>query len=81
MTGDTSHQTVLDVETGEPGLPELIPAGAGGVDSVAPKLARSGCGRRRVRARAQRAPAAALTEAARLTLRVEQRAARAGGGS
>ena len=30
LTADPSHQAILDVETGEPGLPELIPPGAGG---------------------------------------------------
>ncbi len=30
FSGDATHQAVLDVETGEEGLPELIPANAGG---------------------------------------------------
>lgn len=39
VNGDPTRQAVLDVETGEPGLPELIPPGAGRKDAVAPKLA------------------------------------------
>jgi sugar lactone lactonase YvrE len=38
FTGDSTHQAILDVETGEPGLPELIPANAGLADAIAPRL-------------------------------------------
>lgn len=36
VNNDPAHQAVLDVETGEPGLPELIPAGAGSRDARPP---------------------------------------------
>jgi sugar lactone lactonase YvrE len=38
FAGDPSHQAILDVETGEPGLPELIPSNAGLADAVAPRV-------------------------------------------
>jgi sugar lactone lactonase YvrE len=38
FTGDPAHQAILDVETGEEGRPELIPANAGLADAVAPRL-------------------------------------------
>ena len=38
FSGDPAHQAILDVETGEEGLPELIPAGAGLKDAVAPRV-------------------------------------------
>ena len=38
--GDPSHQAILDVETGEEGLPELIPPNAGLGDIVAPRIRR-----------------------------------------
>jgi sugar lactone lactonase YvrE len=69
---DASKQTLLDVETGEQGLKELIPAGAGGVDSVAPRLSALGVPRSARRGR-NAVVGARLSEAARLTLRLEQR--------
>lgn len=39
-TQNTANQAILDVEAGEPGLPELIPANAGLADAVAPRLTR-----------------------------------------
>jgi hypothetical protein len=69
---DASKQTLLDVETGEQGLKELIPAGAGGVDSVAPRLSALGVPRRARRGR-NAVVGVRLSEAARLTLRLEQR--------
>ena len=38
FTGDPTHQAILDVETGEEGLPELIPANAGLADAVPPSV-------------------------------------------
>jgi sugar lactone lactonase YvrE len=70
---DPSHMTVLDVETGEPGLSELIPAGAGGVDSVAPALTALGVRPARARAGRNAIVSLRLNEAARLTLKLEQR--------
>ena len=71
--GDQSRQTLLDVETGERGLAELIPAGAGGVDSVAPRLSALGVRPRRARAGRNAIVSLRLSEAARLTIRLEQR--------
>jgi sugar lactone lactonase YvrE len=70
---DASKQTLLDVETGEQGLKELIPAGAGGVDSVAPRLSALGVRPRRARAGRNAIVSVRLSEAAKLTLRLEQR--------
>jgi sugar lactone lactonase YvrE len=69
---DASKQTLLDVETGEQGLKELVPAGAGGVDSVAPRLSALGVRPRRARAGRNAVVSVRLSEAARLTLRLEQ---------
>src|SRR6185436_1830892 len=38
--GDPSHQAILDVEAGERGLPELIPANAGPRDTEGPRITR-----------------------------------------
>lgn len=38
FAGDPAHQAILDVETGEEGLTELIPANAGLADAVAPSV-------------------------------------------
>ena len=63
----------LDVETGEDGLPELIPSGAGGVDSVAPVLTTLGVRPARPRAGRNALVSVRLTEAARLTIRLDVR--------
>ena len=70
---DTSHMTVLDVETGEPGLRELIPAGAGGVDSVAPTLVALGVRPSPARAGRNAVVTLRLSEAAKVTIRLDQR--------
>ena len=46
FTGNRDNQALLDVETGEPGLPELIP----GLDHDPPTLSRVSLSRKRVRA-------------------------------
>jgi hypothetical protein len=73
ISGEPNNQTVLDVETGEPGLPEFIPPGAGGVDSVAPSL--TGLAVRPSRARAGRNAVVSLRldEPAKLRMSLEQR--------
>jgi hypothetical protein len=38
ITGDPTHQAILDVETGEEGRPELIPSNAGLTDATAPRV-------------------------------------------
>jgi sugar lactone lactonase YvrE len=38
--GDPSHQAILDVDAGEPGLRELIPANAGPIDNEKPRITR-----------------------------------------
>ena len=38
VSGDPNHQAILDVETGEEGLPELIPANAGIAEAVPPTV-------------------------------------------
>ena len=38
FNGDPARQAILDVETGEEGLPELIPANAGLADAVRPRV-------------------------------------------
>ena len=84
VAGDTTHQALLDVEVGEPGLPELIP----GRDSVAPKLSRVSVaptrfaavrkGGKRHRARRHHTARGArlklsLSEAATVAVRVERK--------
>ena len=73
FNGDPNLQTVLDVETREQGLPELIPPGAGGVDSVAPSLTALGVRPARVRAGRNAVVSVRLSEPARLRLRLQQR--------
>ena len=72
LNGDPQNMTVLDVETGEPGLPEYIPPGAGGVDSSAPVLSRISLRRAGVRAGTAAVLRVGLNEPARLTISVEQ---------
>jgi sugar lactone lactonase YvrE len=72
-TGDVSHQALLDVETGEPGLPELIPPGAGGVDSTAPALAALSIRPGMVRRGVSTTLRLRLSEAARVSIRIERR--------
>jgi hypothetical protein len=64
--GDPTHWAIMDVEAGEEGLPELIPANAGLRDAVAPRLKRV----------ALRKPALSfrLTEAAEVGVTFERRA-------
>ena len=73
FNGDRERQTLLDVETGERGLPEYIPPGAGGVDSVAADLTALAVRPRRARAGRNAVVSLRLSEPARLTLRLEQR--------
>jgi hypothetical protein len=73
LTGDPNTQTLLDVETGEPGHPELIPPGAGGVDSTVPALAGLRLSPSRVRSGRNFVVRLRLSEAAKLTVRVDRR--------
>ena len=73
VAGDPANQTVLDVETGDPGLAEFIPSGAGGVDSVAPVLSALRIKPRRVRAGRNFRLRLRLSEPARLRVRFERR--------
>lgn len=70
--GDQNNMTVLDVETGEPGLPEVIPPGAGGVDSSAPALSGLSVFPSRVRSGRNFRLGLRLDEAAKLVIAVEQ---------
>ena len=87
VDGDATHQALLDVEVGEPGLPELIP----GRDSVAPTLSRVSVapkrfapvrkGGKRHRARRHHTARGArlklrLSEAATVVVRVERKRGR-----
>jgi sugar lactone lactonase YvrE len=72
-SGDTSHHTVLDVETREAGLTELIPPGAGGVDSRAPLLTRLAIRPASVRRGHTTTLRVRLSETARVAIRVERR--------
>jgi sugar lactone lactonase YvrE len=56
FTGNADNQALLDVETGEPGLPELRPAGSAEEDDVAPVLSRVSVRPRVVRLGALRRP-------------------------
>ena len=73
LAGDPNNQTVLDVETAESGLPEFIPPGAGGVDSVAPALSSLRVSPRRVRAGRNFRVRLRSSEPARLNIWVERR--------
>jgi hypothetical protein len=69
--GNRDNQALLDVETGEAGLTELIP----GLDRDAPALSRVSLSRKRVRAggRGSERVRFRLSEAATVTFRVERR--------
>jgi hypothetical protein len=51
FAGDPAHQAIMDVEAGEPGLPELIPPGAGLSDALPPRITRVRIDGRRLRLR------------------------------
>ena len=72
FTGNRDHQTLLDVETGEAGLTELIP----GLDREAPTLSGVSLSRKRVHAgrRARVRVRFSVSEASTVTFRVERRA-------
>ncbi len=74
FTGNRDHQALLDVETGEAGLPELIP----GLDSEPPRLSRVSLSRRQVHAGARGRVRVRIrvSERSTLSLRVERRAGR-----
>jgi hypothetical protein len=65
FAGDPTHWAILDVEAAEPGLPELIPPGAGVRDAVAPRLSHIRLDGRRLRLR--------LSERASLRVRAVSR--------
>jgi sugar lactone lactonase YvrE len=73
INGNTDNMTLLDVETGEEGLPEFIPPGAGGVDSIAPRLSAMSVSPRKVRAGRNALVRVRIGEASKVTLRLEQR--------
>lgn len=73
LAGDQANQTVLDVETREPGLPEFIPEGAGGVDSVEPVVSRVRVRPTRVRRGRNFRLRLRLSEPAFLRIRIERR--------
>lgn len=73
MAGEKNNMTVLDVETGEAGLPEHIPSGAGGVDSVAPALSGLRVSPKRVRRGRNFRLRLRLSEPAFLRVRIERR--------
>jgi sugar lactone lactonase YvrE len=72
FTGSREHQAVLDVETGEAGLPELIP----GLDQDAPKLSSVSLSRKRVHAgpRGRERVRFSVSERSTVSVRVERRA-------
>lgn len=65
IAGDPAHQAILDVETGEPGLPELIPTSAGLIDFTAPQLTQVLFTRRSLRFRLDEAAEVRVTFARR----------------
>ena len=73
FTGDRAHQALLDVETREPGLPELIP----GLDRDPPALSRVALSRKRVNAggRGRQRVRFRVSEPSTVTFRVERRTA------
>jgi len=73
IAGDANNMTLLDVETGESGLPEHIPVGAGGVDSVAPWLWALRLKPKRVKRGRNFRLRLRLSEPAFLRIRVERR--------
>jgi hypothetical protein len=74
FSGNREHQALLDVETGEAGLPELIP----GLDLDAPALSGVSVSPRRVHAvsRGRARAGFQVSEDSRVTFRVERRAVR-----
>ena len=72
FTGNRDNQAVLDVETGETGLPELIP----GLDLTPPRLSRVSLSRKRVHAgrRGRERVRFRVNERSSVTFRVERRA-------
>jgi sugar lactone lactonase YvrE len=72
FSGNREHQALLDVETGEEGLPELIP----GLDRDPPELSGVSLSRKRVRAgsRARIRVRFQVSEDSTVTFRVERRA-------
>jgi sugar lactone lactonase YvrE len=74
FTGDRDNQALLDVEVGEPGLPELIP----GRDTTRPRLSNVSLSRKRVRAGARRSIRLRFTvsERAKVSVRIERRVRR-----
>ncbi|HMJ94317.1 MAG TPA: hypothetical protein VK486_00580 [Thermoleophilaceae bacterium] len=73
FTGTRDNQALLDVETGERGLPQLIP----GLDSKAPVLSRVSLSRKRVAAgpRGRERVRFSVNEASTVTFRVDRRTA------
>jgi sugar lactone lactonase YvrE len=71
FTGTREHQALLDVEAGEPGLPELIP----GLDRDPPKLSRVSLSRKRVRVGRRERVRFRVSEASTVSFRVERRTA------
>ena len=71
FTGNRDNQAVLDVEAGEPGLPELIP----GRDGDPPALSGVSVSKKRVRAGARRRVRVRFTvsERSKVSLRIERR--------
>ena len=63
------NQAVLDVETGEPGLPELIP----GLDQDPPKLSRVSLSRKRLHSGERERVRFSVSERSTVTFRVERR--------
>jgi sugar lactone lactonase YvrE len=74
FTGNRDNQALLDVETGETGLPELIP----GRDMKRPRLSRVSLSRKRVTAgsRARVRVRFRLSERAKVSVRIERRVRR-----
>jgi sugar lactone lactonase YvrE len=72
FSGNRDHQAVLDVETGEAGLPELIP----GLDRDPPKLSRVSLSRKRIHAgrRGRERVRFRVSERSTVSFRVERRA-------
>jgi hypothetical protein len=71
FSGDRDNQAVLDVETREAGLPELIP----GLDRSPPRLSGVSLSRKRVPAGARERVRFRVSEPSRVTVRVERRTA------
>ena len=72
FTGNRDNQALLDVETREGGLPELIP----GLDRMAPRLTRVSLSRKRVRRGKRVRIRYRLSERATVSFRVERRRGR-----